>query len=340
VNKNLLIFLRRRVHPPRGGGGADVTAPEITSSSSITLAENQPLNHALTANEAVTWSIIAGNDAFYFALSGSTLQLEAGFQVTGFDYESPEDDGVNNTYLVTVRATDAALNTADQLITLTVTDADETAPTITSANTANNVENVVLAHALTADEAVTWTVTGGADAARFEVSGSTLRWASNGTKNFEAPNDSDTNNAYVVQVTATDALLNTANQTITVTVTDADEVSPTITSADTADCAENATLSHALTADEAVTWTITGGADQADFEISGSTLRWIGNGTKDYEIPDDADLTNTYVVQVTATDNLNNTSNQTITITVTDVIEGGSTAGESVGLLLGITKAA
>jgi hypothetical protein len=98
--------------------------------------------------------------------------------------------------------------------------ADVTAPEITSANTANNVENVVLAHALTANEAVTWTVTGGADQARFEVSGSTLRWASNGVKDFENPNDADTNNIYVVQVTATDTALNATNQTITVTVTD------------------------------------------------------------------------------------------------------------------------
>ena len=70
-----------------------------------------------------------------------------------------------------------------------------------------------------ADEAVTWSIVGGADAARFEISGSTLRWTGDGTKNLEAPDDADTDNAYVVQVRATDAATNVANQTITVTVT-------------------------------------------------------------------------------------------------------------------------
>lgn len=99
-------------------------------------------------------------------------------------------------------------------------DIDEVAPTITSANSGNNPENTVLAHALTANESVTWSIIGGSDQARFEISGSTLRWASNGTKNFETPNDSNTDNTYVVQVRATDAALNTTDQTITITVTD------------------------------------------------------------------------------------------------------------------------
>ena len=48
----------------------------------------------------------------------------------------------------------------------------------------------------------------------------TLRWASNGIKDYEAPNDADTNNVYLVQVRATDGLSNTADQSIAVTVTD------------------------------------------------------------------------------------------------------------------------
>lgn len=98
-----------------------------------------------------------------------------------------------------------------------------------------------------------------------------------------------------------------------------DTTAPTITSANTDTVAENATLSHSLTADETVTWSIVSGADQSKFEISGSTLRWASNGTKDYEAPDDADTNNTYVVAVRATDLASNTTDQTITVTVTDV---------------------
>lgn len=104
-----------------------------------------------------------------------------------------------------------------------------------------------------------------------------------------------------------------------------DVTAPTITSAAAANCAENVTLAHALTANEAVTWSLIGGADQARFEISGSTLRWLGNGTKDFEAPDDSGANNTYVVDVRATDTALNTVDQTITITVTDVVEGAVT---------------
>lgn len=114
---------------------------------------------------------------------------------------------------------------------------------------------------------------------------------------------------------------------------------PTITSASSASVEENATLSHALTANQAVTWTITGGADQLLFEISGSTLRWASNGTQDFEAPADADANNTYVVQVTATNSTPSATDQTITITVTDASESGGTTGVPMGFLLTLTYA-
>jgi hypothetical protein len=103
---------------------------------------------------------------------------------------------------------------------------DVTAPIITSSASVSNVENTVLAHTLGANEPVTWSIIGGADMARFELSGSTLRWLSNGVKDFEAPNDADANNVYLVQVRAVDAASNGTNQTISVTVTNVTGVAP------------------------------------------------------------------------------------------------------------------
>ena len=104
-------------------------------------------------------------------------------------------------------------------------------------------------------------------------------------------------------------------------VVGSDTTAPTITSASTASVLEGARLAHSLTADEAVTWSIVSGADQADFELSGATMRWVGNGTQDYEAPADADTNNAYVVTVRATDGASNTTDQTITVTVTDLTE-------------------
>ena len=105
---------------------------------------------------------------------------------------------------------------------------DATAPTITSSNAINQAENAAFSHTLTANESVTWTKTGGADTALFTLAGSNLSMTA---KDYEAPADADTNNTYVVQVTATDTAGNATNQTITVTVTDVAE-STTWNSAD------------------------------------------------------------------------------------------------------------
>lgn len=102
-----------------------------------------------------------------------------------------------------------------------------------------------------------------------------------------------------------------------------DTTGATISTSATQSVAENAALSVALTANETATWTITGGVDSAQFEISGTTLRWVSNGSQNFEAPLDANADNDYVVQVTATDVAGNTSNKTITVTVTDVVEAG-----------------
>lgn len=113
----------------------------------------------------------------------------------------------------------------------------------------------------------------------------------------------------------------------------ADTTAPTITSSNAVSLAENVALSHTLTADETVTWTKTGGADQALFTLAGSNLSMTA---KDFEIPADADANNTYIVQVTATDTALNATNQTITVTVTDVAEGAYSA-EAEALFLRMT---
>lgn len=199
---------------------------------------------------------------------------------------------------------------------------DLTPAIITSSASVSNEENFVLAHQLTANEAVTWSIVGGVDQSHFELSGSILRWVSNGTKDFENPTDTGADNSYVVTVRATDAGANTTDQTITVTVIDGDETPPVIMSSNVASVNERAWLKHQLFADEPIeTWAIIGGSDQSQFEVSGSTLRWVGNGVQDYETPLDADGNNTYVVTVRASDFRSNYADQTITITVTDVVD-------------------
>ena len=98
-------------------------------------------------------------------------------------------------------------------------------------------------------------------------------------------------------------------------------LTPTITSTASISNPENAVLAHELTADKFVAWSIVGGADAAQFEISGSILRWLADGVKDFETPDDADTSNTYEITIRGADVSSRFAEQTITVTVTDVIE-------------------
>lgn len=94
-------------------------------------------------------------------------------------------------------------------------------PNISSANSASGPENASIPLTLVSDRPATWTITGGADAAKFSILGNTLTLAA---QDYENPADAGANNTYVVQVTATDAVWGTtANQTITFTVSDAVE---------------------------------------------------------------------------------------------------------------------
>lgn len=124
-----------------------------------------------------------------------------------------------------------------------------------------------------------------------------------------------------------------------------DKTPPRVLSSASGSVYENSALAFTITTDEKTTKAVTGGADAAQFEIvTGATsafshtLRWVGNKTQDYENPADADLNNVYVVQITATDESGrNSTNQTVSITVLDVVI--EDAGKPIGLLLSLTKA-
>ena len=80
---------------------------------------------------------------------------------------------------------------------------------------------------------------------------------------------------------------------------------------------ENQTAVTTVTADESVTWTISGSDDDAKFAIDASGVITFVSAP-DYETPTDGDTSNDYVLTVTATA-AGNTSTQTITVTILDI---------------------
>ncbi|WP_250565073.1 cadherin repeat domain-containing protein, partial [Adonisia turfae] len=103
---------------------------------------------------------------------------------------------------------------------------------------------------------------------------------------------------------------------------------PTITSSATASVEEEQTSAIDVNATDdsdsegsGLTYSLTGGADQALFSIDADTGVVTFNAAPDFENPGDAGGNNVYDIQVAATDSGGLTDVQDIAITVTDVVE-------------------
>jgi hypothetical protein len=109
-----------------------------------------------------------------------------------------------------------------------------------------------------------------------------------------------------------------------------DTTAPTFTSSSTFSAAENiATSATAATirVSESATVTISSGADAARFNIARSETNTAiikFNVSPDFEAPADVGGNNVYEITLTATDTANNAGTQSITITVTDVVDTSS----------------
>ncbi len=112
-------------------------------------------------------------------------------------------------------------------------------------------------------------------------------------------------------------------------IAEANAVPPTITSATTYSIPEGITAVGQMTytGDASTTWSITGGADSADFVLSSDGFLYFKQETN-YSSPGDADTNNVYVVEITAT-NAGGSDVETLTITVTDVDRAGMLRPES-----------
>ena len=174
----------------------------------------------------LTYSIIGGADAALFTINASgVLSL-----ISPPDFEAPADQNDDNVYEVIVQASDGQL-TDTQTINVTVTNANE-APVITSnGGGANGTVSIaegtgtattVAAVDPDAGAQITYSITGGADAALFSIDAATGVVSFLAPPDFETPLDAGADNNYDIVVQASDGV-NTDTQNLRVTVTDVAE---------------------------------------------------------------------------------------------------------------------
>ncbi|WP_345251326.1 Calx-beta domain-containing protein, partial [Kangiella taiwanensis] len=322
---------------------ATVTVTNVVETANLDIApivETTPENTAHTTAPAdlspgdapigtVTYTITGGADQALFTIDPATGELTLPAQ----DFEAPADANADNVYEVQITATDSDGNTADELATVEVTDVAETAnldiapiAESTPENTAHTTAPADLSPGDAPIGTVTYTITGGADQALFTIDPATGELTLP-AQDFEAPADANADNVYEVQITATDSDGNTADELATVEVTDVAEtanldIAPIVetTPENTAHTTAPADLSPGDAPIGTVTYTITGGADQALFTIDANTGE-LTLPAQDFEAPADANADNVYEVQITATDSDGNTADELATVEVTDVAE-------------------
>lgn len=305
-------------------GGADGKITEYDIPAILYFSENQliPISD-IDANDGKGGSkdvgikySLEGVDAHHFSITNNGT---IGFKTTP-DYESPLDENKDNIYSLTL-SIDNDLHIAKQILTIQVLDVDDEKPAFTSGFSVSSPENISdLAYKITTNEPATYSLGNGNDESLFTLlKGNEVHFVS--VPDYENPGDADKDNQYLVKVLAEDNAGNKAAMELKVTITDKDEISPSITSANSVLVNENTTSAvYTTQANEAVTFSLSGVKDGNLFQISNNgELSFVK--APDFESPMDSDNDNIYNVEIIATDNSGNSITFLLRVTVKDVDE-------------------
>ena len=331
-----------RVSGGSGNGSTDANAsPSFTSSATFSAAENQTAVGTAQASDSDTgdsvtgYAIQGGADASKFSIAASTGALTF---ASAPNFEAPADADTGNDYVVVVRAmsgTGARVKTADQTITVTVTDVGGEAPGVPVAPTVSS--------ASVTSVTATWAAPTNAGPPitdydyRHQVKLPQGSWTEVTTTTTTALSATITqlaeNTEYNVQVRATNGEGTSGWSGSGSGSTDAN-ASPSFTSPATFSAVENQTAVGTVEAsdsdggDSVTGYAIHGGADRSKFSIIEATGALTFASAPNFEAPADTDTDGDYVVVVRAMSGTGarvKTAEQTITVTVTDV--GGEAPG-------------
>ena len=129
---------------------SDTESPSVGTSNF--LLENTTFVGVVSAsdeeNNTISYSLTGGDDASLFSIDSSTGELS--FTNTP-NFESPLDNGQDNTYELTITATDSSNNSTSQAITISVQDLNE-APTISSTAITSIEEDSLYSYTVTATD--------------------------------------------------------------------------------------------------------------------------------------------------------------------------------------------
>ncbi|MGH8474249.1 MAG: PKD domain-containing protein [Methylococcales bacterium] len=306
------------------GGGEITPIPALSWIGLIILAGGFLLTGLVYRRLGKRWLLLS-----LIGLSG--IGIAAGFMSDGQigdwtgtppSATDPSNDSTNHNPVIDMVAFFVAEENNRLFFRVDVTDIENQPPVFTSANTASVPENTTAVITVTAIDPegspVTYSLSGGADQAKFAIGANSGVLTFLAAPDFEAPADSDANNQYLVQVTATDGT-NPATQMLTVTVTDVNEP-PGVNQPPRVDAGQDQTI--ALPNNSV---NLNGTVTDDGLPTNTLTISWSkvsGPGAVTFGAPTQATTTATfsaagsYVLRLTANDSALTASDE-VTITVT-----------------------
>ena len=195
-------------------------APTI-STSSLSIAEGSTAIGTIAASDPDTSSTlsytISGTDSSKFSINASSGAIAF---LSPPNFESPTDNGLDNTYNFTVTVSDGSLSSS-QSIAVAVGNVNE-APSFSIASAQSYVENSgatisVAANDPDASSSLTYTLSG-TDASKFTISSSGVLSFSS-APDYEIPSDSGSNNIFNLSVAVFDGV-NSSSVALVISLTD------------------------------------------------------------------------------------------------------------------------
>ncbi len=206
-------------------------SPEILSPPNFLVAENILTVGILSASDSdlspqpLTYSILGGEDAGLFSVQPFSGELSFRFPP---NFEQPF--GLDNVYKLLVGVSDGELIAAQE-ISITVLPMNDNPPGFVSPPNFVVAENALTVGLLSASDfdlplqPLTYSILGGADAARFSVDQNSGLLSFVSAPDFERPGDSNADNVYEVVAQVSDGMWS-AIQNIKVSIADAAEAKP------------------------------------------------------------------------------------------------------------------
>ena len=316
------------------------SAPTFAQASASIAVDENTASAVYTAQatdvdpgDILTYSI-SGTDSSLFTINPSSGELAF---ISAPDFENPTDNGQNNTYDLSITATDAIGKQASQSLAISVNNLNDNAPQFTLASSAFDVlENAAAVTTITATDPdgddLSFALISTTDSSHFTLDPASGALSFNQAPDFENPQDSDADNTYELELSVADGAY-TTSATISVSVTNVNDVAPSFAATtDSSSVSENTsgvvyTASATDIEGDTPTYSLAG-TDSTHFTIDSSNGELSLTNALDFENPTDHNSNNDYELSITASDGVNSAS-LALTVLIQDLNDNSPSFGSA-----------